>query len=155
MNPATDVLEKRVAALEGGVASLAFSSGMAAISAALLTLCAQGDEIVATTRLYGGTVTLLSNTLAQMGIGTTWVDSVAVYHGDMLEGMGFYRDRAFWSSLRAMPSPDPQKSPCRRLSQTCNCGTIGSQRKSQKPIDSGLVKRTGKTNVRRGQTRRR
>ena len=58
MNPTTDVLEQRVAALEGGVAGLAFASGMAAISSALLTLCAQGDEIVSTTRLYGGTVTL-------------------------------------------------------------------------------------------------
>ncbi|TET52028.1 MAG: O-acetylhomoserine aminocarboxypropyltransferase/cysteine synthase, partial [Anaerolineales bacterium] len=75
MNPTTDVLENRVAALEGGAAGLAFSSGMGAISAALLTLCSQGDEIVSTTRLYGGTVTLLSNTLPRMGINTVWVDS--------------------------------------------------------------------------------
>jgi O-acetylhomoserine (thiol)-lyase len=75
MNPTTDVLEKRVAALEGGVAGLAFSSGMGAISSALLTLCASGDEIVASTRLYGGTVTLLSHTLRKMGIQTVWVDS--------------------------------------------------------------------------------
>ena len=75
MNPTTDVLEQRVAALEGGVAGLAFSSGMAAISAALLALCSEGDEIVSTTRLYGGTVTLLSNTLPHMGIRTVWVDS--------------------------------------------------------------------------------
>lgn len=75
MNPTTDVLEKRVAALEGGAAGLAFSSGMGAISATLLTLCGNGDEIVSTTRLYGGTVTLLGNTLAQMGIETIWVDS--------------------------------------------------------------------------------
>jgi len=75
MNPTVDVLEQRVAALEGGVAGLAFSSGMGAISAALLTLCAEGDEIVSTTRLYGGTVTLLSNTLSRMGIRTVWVDS--------------------------------------------------------------------------------
>jgi O-acetylhomoserine (thiol)-lyase len=75
MNPTTDVLEQRVAALEGGVAGLAFASGMSAISTALLTLCAAGDEIVSTTRLYGGTVTLLSNTFARMGIQTTWVDS--------------------------------------------------------------------------------
>ena len=57
MNPTTDVLEQRVAALEGGVAGLAFASGMAAIAGALNTLCAVGDEIVSTTRLYGGTVT--------------------------------------------------------------------------------------------------
>jgi O-acetylhomoserine (thiol)-lyase len=74
MNPTTDVLEQRVAALEGGVAALAFASGMGAISAALLTLCAAGDEIVASTRLYGGTVTLLANTLSRMGIHTVWVD---------------------------------------------------------------------------------
>jgi O-acetylhomoserine (thiol)-lyase len=75
MNPTTDVLEQRVAALEGGVAGLAFSSGMGAITSALLTLCQQGDEVVATTRLYGGTVTLLSGTLPRMGIETVWVDS--------------------------------------------------------------------------------
>jgi O-acetylhomoserine (thiol)-lyase len=75
MNPTNDVLEQRVAALEGGVAGLAFSSGMGAISAALLTLCSEGDEIVSTTRLYGGTVTLFSNTLPRMGVRTSWVDS--------------------------------------------------------------------------------
>jgi O-acetylhomoserine (thiol)-lyase len=75
MNPTTDVLEKRVTALEGGVAGLAFASGMGAISGALLTLCSAGDEIVSTTRLYGGTVTLLSHTLSRMGIRTVWVDS--------------------------------------------------------------------------------
>ena len=75
MNPTTDVLEKRLAALEGGVAGLAFSSGMGAISAAILTLCSQGDEIVSTTRLYGGTVTLFNNTLPRMGVRTVWVDS--------------------------------------------------------------------------------
>lgn len=75
MNPTTDVLEKRVAALEGGVAGLAFASGMGAISAAVFTLCAQGDEIVSSTRLYGGTVTLFTNTLPRLGIQTTWVNS--------------------------------------------------------------------------------
>ena len=74
-NPTTDVLEQRVAALEGGVAGLAFASGMGAISAALLTLCGEGDEILSTTRLYGGTVTLFTNTLSRMGIRTVWVDS--------------------------------------------------------------------------------
>jgi len=74
-NPTTEVLEKRVAALEGGTAGLAFASGMAAIAAAMTTLCAAGDEIVASTRLYGGTVTLLGVTLARAGIRTVWVDS--------------------------------------------------------------------------------
>ena len=75
MNPTTDVLEQRVASLEGGVAGLAFSSGMAAISATLMSLCQSGDQIVSTTRLYGGTVTLFQTTLTRMGIETVWVDS--------------------------------------------------------------------------------
>jgi len=74
-NPTTDVLEKRVAALEGGVAGVAFASGQAAEAGVLLTLCAQGDEIVASTRLYGGTVTLLGGTLSRLGVRTIWVDS--------------------------------------------------------------------------------
>jgi len=74
-NPTNEILEKRVAALEGGVAGLVFASGMGAITAAVLTLCGQGDEIVSTTRLYGGTVTLFNNTLPNLGIRTIWVDS--------------------------------------------------------------------------------
>jgi len=77
MNPTTDVLEKRVAALEGGVAGLAFASGMGAISAAILTLCRAGDQVVSTTRLYGGTVTLFTATLPRMGISVDFVDSDA------------------------------------------------------------------------------
>jgi O-acetylhomoserine (thiol)-lyase len=75
MNPTTDVLEQRVASLEGGAAGLAFSSGMAAITAAILTLAKEGDEILSTTRLYGGTVTLFSATLPRMGIKVEYVDS--------------------------------------------------------------------------------
>jgi O-acetylhomoserine (thiol)-lyase len=74
-NPTTDVLEKRVAALEQGVAAVAYASGLAAISAALLTLCGPGDDIVASTRLYGGTVTLLDGQFRRLGINTIWVDS--------------------------------------------------------------------------------
>ncbi len=75
MNPTVDVLEQRVASLEGGVAGLAFSSGMAAIVAGILTLTSAGDEIVSSTRLYGGTVTLFNVTLPRMGVRTRWVDS--------------------------------------------------------------------------------
>jgi O-acetylhomoserine (thiol)-lyase len=75
MNPTTDVLEQRVASLEGGAAGLAFSSGMAAISATILTLAKEGDEILSTTRLYGGTVTLFTTTLPRMGIRVQYVDS--------------------------------------------------------------------------------
>lgn len=68
MNPTTDVLEQRVALLEGGIAALAFSSGMAAITGAILNLARAGDEIVASTSLYGGTWTLFTSTLQDFGI---------------------------------------------------------------------------------------
>src|SRR5256714_4578185 len=63
MNPTTDVLEKRVALLEGGAAALAFASGQAAASLSILNLAGAGDEIVSTTSLYGGTYNLFANTL--------------------------------------------------------------------------------------------
>ena len=75
MNPTTDVLEKRVAALEGGVAAVATASGQAAATLALLNLCRAGDTVVASTALYGGTVTLLLHTLARLGITTRFVDA--------------------------------------------------------------------------------
>ncbi|MCP4450516.1 MAG: O-acetylhomoserine aminocarboxypropyltransferase/cysteine synthase [Planctomycetes bacterium] len=75
MNPTTDVLEKRIAAMEGGVGALAFSSGMAAISTAILNICQSGQHLVASKTLYGGTVTLLSHTLPKMGIEVTFVDA--------------------------------------------------------------------------------
>lgn len=74
MNPTTDVLEQRVAALEGGVGALAVASGQAAISLALLTLAHAGDEIVSSSNLYGGTYTLLHYTFATMGITVKFVD---------------------------------------------------------------------------------
>ena len=74
MNPTTDVLEKRLAAMEGGVGGLCFSSGMAAITAAVLNICRSGEHIVASSSLYGGTVTLFSQTFAKLGIDVTFVD---------------------------------------------------------------------------------
>ncbi len=73
-NPTTDVLEQRLAALEGGIASVATASGTAAISTALLVLLRTGDHIVASSSLYGGTYNLLANTLPRLGITTTFVD---------------------------------------------------------------------------------
>jgi len=68
MNPTSDVLEKRVAALEGGVGALALASGMAAITCALFTIAESGDNIVTTSTLYGGTYNLFAHTLPQLGI---------------------------------------------------------------------------------------
>lgn len=73
MNPTTDVLEKRMAALEGGVGALAVGSGSAAITYAILNIAGTGDEIVAASTLYGGTFNLFNATLPRLGIKTTFV----------------------------------------------------------------------------------
>jgi O-acetylhomoserine (thiol)-lyase len=73
MNPTNEVLEKRVAALEGGVGALAVASGQAAETLAILTLAQAGDEIVASAELYGGTVSLFAHTLKKMGITVRFV----------------------------------------------------------------------------------
>ena len=75
MNPTQDVLEKRVAALEGGIAALAVSSGMAAITYAIQTIAESGDNIISASQLYGGTYNLLAHTLPQMGIQTRFADA--------------------------------------------------------------------------------
>ncbi|MDR0588224.1 MAG: aminotransferase class I/II-fold pyridoxal phosphate-dependent enzyme [Burkholderiales bacterium] len=75
MNPTNDVLEKRVAALEGGVGALALSSGMAAITAAIQTLAGQGDNIVSAATLYGGTYNLFAHSFPTMGINVKFADS--------------------------------------------------------------------------------
>ncbi|EKE02693.1 MAG: hypothetical protein ACD_20C00346G0020 [uncultured bacterium] len=75
MNPTTDVLEKRIAMLEGGVGALAVASGQAAITLACLNIAKAGDEILASSSLYGGTYTLFSNTFAKMGIKVNFVNS--------------------------------------------------------------------------------
>ncbi|MCC5912444.1 MAG: homocysteine synthase [Clostridiaceae bacterium] len=74
MNPTTDVLEQRLAALEGGVGALAVSSGSAAITYSILNIAESGDEIVAASTLYGGTYNLFSTTLPKMGIKVVFVD---------------------------------------------------------------------------------
>src|SRR3990170_5622234 len=74
MNPTNDVLEKRLAALDGGAAGLAFASGQAAITAALLTICHSGQNFISASSLYGGTWTLFTQTLAKLGIEVRFFD---------------------------------------------------------------------------------
>lgn len=74
MNPTCDVLEKRVAALEGGIAALVVASGQAAITYAIQTIAEAGDNIVSSTALYGGTYNLFAHTLPQLGITTRFAD---------------------------------------------------------------------------------
>ena len=75
MNPTTDVFEKRVAALEGGAAALATSSGQAAETLTMTTLAAAGDEIISSSSLYGGTYNLFHYTLPRLGITVKFVDA--------------------------------------------------------------------------------
>jgi len=74
MNPTTDVLEQRLAALEGGIGALALASGQAAITYAIQTIAEAGDNIVASSALYGGTYNLFAHTLPQFGIQTRFAD---------------------------------------------------------------------------------
>ena len=74
MNPTTDVLEKRIAALDGGTGALATSSGMAAIFLAITNIAQAGDHIISTGSLYGGTETLFRYTLPRFGIDVTFLD---------------------------------------------------------------------------------
>jgi O-acetylhomoserine (thiol)-lyase len=74
MNPTTDVLEKRVAAMEGGIGALALASGQSAITYAIQTIAEAGDNIVSATRLYGGTYNLFAHTLPQFGITTRFAN---------------------------------------------------------------------------------
>ena len=74
MNPTQDVLEKRVAAMEGGVAGLALASGQAAITYSILTIAEAGDNIISASTLYGGTYNLFAHTFPQFGIQTRFAD---------------------------------------------------------------------------------
>ena len=75
MNPTTDVLEQRIAALEGGVGALALSSGQAAETLSILNIAGAGDNIVSSSDLYGGTYNLFRHTLPKLGITTRFVDA--------------------------------------------------------------------------------
>ena len=74
MNPTSDVLEKRIAELEGGIGALALASGSAAVTYALMTIAEQGDNIVSSAALYGGTYNLFAHTFPQMGIEARFAD---------------------------------------------------------------------------------
>ena len=75
MNPTTAVLEQRVAEMEGGIAALGLSSGMAAINYAIQTIAESGDNIISTSSLYGGTYNLFAHTFPQMGIEVRFIDA--------------------------------------------------------------------------------
>ena len=74
-NPSNDMIEKRIAALEGGVGALATSSGMSATLIAIMNIVSAGDEIISSSKIYGGTYNLFVKTFKQMGINTVLIDS--------------------------------------------------------------------------------
>ena len=75
MNPTQDVLEQRVAALEGGIAALALASGMAAVTYAIQTIAEAGDNIVSTATIYGGSYNLFAHTFPQQGLEVRFADA--------------------------------------------------------------------------------
>ncbi len=103
MNPTTDVLEKRVAELEGGVGALAVASGQAAETLTILTLAQAGDEIVASAELYGGTVSLFSHTLKKLGITVRFVSP---HDLDAWEGAVTKQTKAFFVETIGNPKLD-------------------------------------------------
>jgi len=102
-NPTNDILEQRLAALEGGIAAVVTASGTAAISTTLLTLLKAGDHIVASSSLYGGTYNLLSVTLPRLGITTTFVDPSDV---DNFKNAAQENTRAFFVESLGNPKLD-------------------------------------------------
>ena len=103
MNPTTDVLEQRIAALEGGIGALALASGQAAETLAILNIAGTGDNIVSSTDLYGGTYNLFRHTLPKLGITTRFVDA-RDYEGfrNAIDG----RTKAFFLELVGNPRLD-------------------------------------------------
>ncbi|WP_435255004.1 O-acetylhomoserine aminocarboxypropyltransferase/cysteine synthase family protein [Tenacibaculum sp. A30] len=102
-NPTNQILQDRLAAIEGGIGAVVFASGTAAISTGLLTLLKAGDHIVASSSLYGGTYNLLNVTLPRLGITTTFVDAS---NPDNFEGAVQENTRAFFVESLGNPKLD-------------------------------------------------
>ena len=102
-NSTQDVFEKRIAALEGGVAALAVASGAAAITYTIQALAQAGDHIVAQKTIYGGSYNLLNHTLAQFGVSTTFVDA---HNLDELEGAIKDNTKAIYLETLGNPNSD-------------------------------------------------
>src|SRR5512136_3153882 len=103
MNPTTDVLEKRLAALDGGAAALAFSSGQAAITAALLTIVHAGQNFISSTSLYGGTWTLFTQTFQKLGVEVRFFDP---HHPEKIKDLVDANTRAVYLESLGNPKND-------------------------------------------------
>jgi O-acetylhomoserine (thiol)-lyase len=103
MNPTNDVLEKRLAALDGGLAGLAFASGLAAITAALLTITHSGQNFISSTNLYGGTWTLFTQTFKKLGVEVRFFDPD---HPEQIAGLVDNSTRAVYLETVGNPKND-------------------------------------------------
>ena len=102
-NPTEDVFEKRIAALEGGVAALAVASGAAAVTYTVLNLAQNGDNIVSAKNIYGGSFNLFEHTLPQYGIQTTFVD---IFNGKEVENAINEKTKALYIETLGNPNSD-------------------------------------------------
>lgn len=102
-NPTQDVLEQRVAALEGGAAALALSSGTSAIFYTVINICAHGDEVVSSSNLYGGTYTMFNNILPELGIKVKFVDETTA---EAFEAATTDKTRLYYTEVIGNPSLD-------------------------------------------------
>ena len=112
MNPTTAVLEKRVAEMEGGVGALALSSGMAAITNAVLTIAENGDNVVSTSKLYGGTYNLFAHTFPRLGIEVRFAEP-----DDIAERMDDATKAVFCESLG---NPAGNVADLAAMAETCH-----------------------------------
>lgn len=118
MNPTNDVLEKRLAALDGGIGGLVFASGQAAITAAILTITHSGQNFISSTSLYGGTWTLFSQTFRKLGIEVRFFDSD---HPEQIEKLVDHNTRLVY--LESMGNPKNDVPDFRQISQISHkCG---------------------------------
>lgn len=117
-NPTVDAFERRIAALEGGVGAAACASGMAAVTMALLNILVAGDELIAGTGLFGGTIDLFGD-LAQFGITTRFVDSVTA---ESVEPLINERTKAVFAELIGNPKLDVVD--IGRVSEVCHAKGI-------------------------------
>jgi O-acetylhomoserine (thiol)-lyase len=119
MNPTVDVLEKRLAALDGGAAALAFASGQSAITAALLTICHSGQNFISATSLYGGTWTLFTQTLSKLGIEVRFFDP---HHPERIAELADANTRCVY--LESIGNPKNDVPDFRRLADAAHTAGI-------------------------------
>jgi O-acetylhomoserine (thiol)-lyase len=122
MNPTNDVLEKRLAALDGGIGGLAFASGQAAITAAILTITHSGQNLISSTSLYGGTWTLFSQTFKKLGIEVRFFDPD---HPEQIEELADSNTRLVYLESIGNPKNDvPDFQKISQISHQCGLPLI-------------------------------